>query len=64
MPNLEQDEDDQYKSLPMSADNEIHDKPAKRAKFASEPASPTKAAEVTQLRCLLHNFDSEGRKIC
>lgn len=48
MPNLEQDEDDQYKSLPMSADNEIHDKPAKRAKFASEPASPTKAAEVAQ----------------
>lgn len=48
MPNLEQDEDDQYKSLPMSTDNEIHDKPAKRAKFASEPASPTKAAEVAQ----------------
>ena len=48
MPNLEQDEDDQYKSLPMSADNEIHDKPAKRAKFASEPVSPTKAAEVAQ----------------
>lgn len=32
----------------MSADNEIHDKPAKCAKFASEPASPTKAAEVAQ----------------
>jgi len=44
--NLEQDEDERYKSLPMSAGCEEHHRPVKRAKFASEPVSPTKAAEV------------------
>lgn len=50
MANLEQDEDERYKSLPMSAgsDNEVHHKPAKCAKFTSEPAAPTKASEVLQ----------------
>ena len=46
MANLEQDEDERYKSLPMSAGCEEHHRPVKRAKFASEPVSPTKAAEV------------------
>ena len=46
MANLEQDEDERYQSLPMSAGSEQHHKPVKRAKFASEPVSPTKAAEV------------------
>ena len=44
--NLEQDEDERYQSLPMSSGSEQHQKPVKRAKFASEPVSPTKAAEV------------------
>ena len=46
MANLEQDEDERYQSLPMSAGSEQHRKPVKRAKIASEPVSPTKAAEV------------------
>ena len=44
--NLEQDKDEQYQSLLMSSGSEQHQKPVKRAKFASEPVSPTKAAEV------------------
>ena len=46
MANLEQDEDEQYQSLLISAGSEEHHKPVKRAKFASEPVSPMKAAEV------------------
>ena len=44
--NLEQDEDERYQSLPMSAGTEQHHKPVKCAKFISEPVSPTKAAKV------------------
>lgn len=42
MANLGQDDGERYQSLPISAGSEEH-KPVKRAKFASEPVSPTKA---------------------
>lgn len=44
--NLGQDDGERYQSLPISAGSEEH-KPVKRAKFASEPVSPTKAEVPT-----------------